>query len=221
MKKLNKMLSGALAALMIFTSVPVYATSEITNENTTTMTSEELSAESISSGAETTEEISTSETATSEISEETPEIQDKPTIFVESDEDSEGTDNWELSTVFYDSTVDNGKTPLTSISWDASDGSYLDGTSRIITVQINYKNTNALTTYHPGELEISIPNLVYNTNAYKKPSWDDVAQWNSNITISANYGTNINYDWDFITGSSPTSDQSVFNMVNTKTIEEK
>ena len=39
MKKLNKMLSGALAALMIFTSVPVYATSEITNENTTTMTS--------------------------------------------------------------------------------------------------------------------------------------------------------------------------------------
>ena len=34
------------------------------------------------------------------------------------------TDNWELSTVFYDSTVNNGKTPLTEINWDASDGSY-------------------------------------------------------------------------------------------------
>ena len=34
------------------------------------------------------------------------------------------TDNWKLDIVFYDSTVDNGKTPLTEINWDASDGSY-------------------------------------------------------------------------------------------------
>lgn len=178
MKKINKMLSGALAALMIFTSVPVYATSEITNENTTTMTSEELSAESISSGAETTEEISTSETATSEISEETPEIQDKPTIFVESDEDSEGTDNWELSTVFYDSTVDNGTTPLTSIDWDASDGGYDTGEERVITVQINYKNTNTTRTYNPGDVKISVPNLIYDSEQYTK--------FYSEIKVSAN-----------------------------------
>ena len=50
-------------------------------------------------------------------------------------------DNWELGVVFYDSTVDNGKTPLTEINWDASDNSYSYGTQRVITVQINYKNS--------------------------------------------------------------------------------
>lgn len=77
-------------------------------------------------------------------------------------------DNWELGVVFYDSTVDNGKTPLTEINWDASDNSYSYGTQRVITVQINYKNTQAVTTYQPGELEITIPNLIYTTkNTYK------------------------------------------------------
>ena len=33
-------------------------------------------------------------------------------------------DNWELGLVFYDSSVDNGKTALTEINWDASDGGY-------------------------------------------------------------------------------------------------
>ena len=28
-------------------------------------------------------------------------------------------DNWELSTIFFDSTVDDGNTPLTEINWDA------------------------------------------------------------------------------------------------------
>ena len=83
------------------------------------------------------------------------------------------TDNWELGLVFYDSTVDNGKTPLTSIDWNASDGGYEEGTPRVITVQINYKNTNAVTTYAPGELEINIPNLIYNTtsNTDNSPLW--------------------------------------------------
>lgn len=53
------------------------------------------------------------------------------------DEEEPSTDNWELGLVFYDSTVDNGKTPLTSIDWDASDGGYGEGTPRVITVQIN------------------------------------------------------------------------------------
>ena len=50
-------------------------------------------------------------------------------------------DNWEISTVFYDSTVNNGNTPLTEINWDASNGGYGYGTKRTIIVQINYKNT--------------------------------------------------------------------------------
>ena len=88
----------------------------------------------------------------------------------EEDGEEPSTDNWELGLVFYDSTVDNGKTPLTSIDWDASDGGYGEGTPRVITVQINYKNTNAVTTYQPGELELSIPNLIYNTTRKEESS---------------------------------------------------
>ena len=76
------------------------------------------------------------------------------------------TDNWELGVVFYDSSIDNGKTPLTEISWDASDGGYAAGEPRVITVQINYKNTSAVTTYQPGELEIRIPNLIYSNKIF-------------------------------------------------------
>ena len=82
----------------------------------------------------------------------------------EGTEEEVSLDNWEISTVFYDSTVDEGQTPLTEIHWDASDGGYGTGETRIITVQINYKNTNAVTTYQPGELEIGIPNLIYKNN---------------------------------------------------------
>ena len=57
-------------------------------------------------------------------------------------------DNWEISTVFYDSTVNNGNTPLTEINWDASDGGYGEGETRIIKVQINYKNTNVQRKYN-------------------------------------------------------------------------
>ena len=50
-------------------------------------------------------------------------------------------DNWEISTVFYDSTVNDGKTPLTEINWDASNLNYNVPDKRTISVQINYKNT--------------------------------------------------------------------------------
>ena len=50
-------------------------------------------------------------------------------------------DNWELSIVYYDSTVDNGNTPLTEINWNAADRNE----NRIIKIQINYKNTNVQT----------------------------------------------------------------------------
>ena len=75
-------------------------------------------------------------------------------------------DNWEISTVFYDSVVDDGKTPLTEIDWDASDGGYGTGDERKITVQINYKNTGTKYSYAPGEVTINIPNLIYNQSKY-------------------------------------------------------
>ena len=129
------------------------------------------------------------------------------------------TDNWELSTVFYDSTVNNGKTPLTEINWDASDGSYKDGTPRVITVQINYKNTSAITTYQPGELEITIPNLIYTTkNTYNR---DYLKNWETSAKVGANNSLNTGYDWIYLDGVT-TIDNTVetlkFN--NAYTIEE-
>lgn len=119
----------------------------------------------------------------------------------DTDNDEEpSTDNWELGLVFYDSTVDNGKTPLTSIDWDASDGGCGNGTPRVITVQINYKNTNAVTTYQPGEIEIKIPNLMYNQiEQYnqienRKGSMSYLA-WST--IMSANDVSHEGYDWDF------------------------
>ena len=128
------------------------------------------------------------------------------------------TDNWKLGLVFYDSTVDNGKTPLTEINWDASDGSYKDGTPRVITVQINYKNTSAVTTYQPGELEISIPNLIYSSYNKKGTAYD--AQWTTSVVVGANDATHTKYDWNFITGTSPSNSQSTFTFTNANTIEE-
>ena len=119
------------------------------------------------------------------------------------------TDNWELGVVFYDSTVDNGKTPLTEINWDASDGSYKAGTPRVITVQINNKNTSAVTTYQPGELKISIPNLIYGTNS------SDSAQWITTVVVGANDSTHTGYDWTI--KSSATN----YIFTNAHTIEEK
>ena len=71
-------------------------------------------------------------------------------------------ENWELSLVFYDSTVNNGLTPLTEINWDASDGSYFLGERRTVTMQINYKNTNTTKDYSKDNLKITIPELTAN-----------------------------------------------------------
>ena len=104
------------------------------------------------------------------------------------------TDNWELTLVFYDSTVNGGTTPLTEINWDASNGGYGKGESRVITVQINYRNTNCLKTYQPGTLEINIPNLVYNTYSHT----DNSPYWNTSIIIGANDSTHTGYEWNLI-----------------------
>ncbi|MGN1371851.1 MAG: Cna B-type domain-containing protein [Candidatus Coprovivens sp.] len=116
-------------------------------------------------------------------------------------------DNWELSTVFYDSTVDDGKTPLTEINWNASDGSYKDGETRVITVQINYKNTNAVTNYNINELGITIPNLVSAASEL----------WSYTITVGANDSTHSGYDWNF--QSKTTS--ATYTFTNAVAIEKK
>ena len=97
-------------------------------------------------------------------------------------------DNWELSTIFFDSTVDDGNTPLTEINWDASDGSYKEGETRIITMQINYKNTSTITSYNIGDLQIVVPNLIFNS---------DDSQLSKLVVIGANDDTHSGFDWNY------------------------
>ena len=123
------------------------------------------------------------------------------------------TDNWELGIVFYDSSVGAGKTPLTELNWDASNGSYLEGTPREITVQINYKNSSAATTYQPGELEISIPKLNFSSDTI--PNTAKEALWKSSVLIGANDATHTGYDWTLI------KDGEILVFTNAITIEEK
>lgn len=211
--KFNRWLSGFLAILMLFTCVPVNAveldsniSSETSSESTSeTSTQEVYSQEELSSSETGSQEESTSLSEESSTSESLEIISEEP--------EEEPVDNWNLEIFFYDSTVDNGKTPLTEINWNASDGGYKEGTSRVITVQINYKNTNTVTRYDIGDLEIRIPNLIYKT--------DYIAQWTSSVIVGANDSTHTEYDWDFITGDAPSVNQEYFEFTNAKKIEKK
>ena len=141
-------------------------------------------------------------------------------------------DNWEISTVFYDSFVDarimkddgsydetQCKTPLTEINWNEPDNGYSVLSPRIITVQINYKNLNTITSYNIGELKIAIPNLVYYNSSLENTAYN--AQWTSSIIVGANDSTHTGYDWNFSTGTKPSTSQQIFTFTNAKTIEEK
>ena len=137
------------------------------------------------------------------------------------------TDNWELGVVFYDSTVNNGKTPLTEINWDASDGGYGIGETRIITMQINYKNTNSTRTYQPQDLTITIPNLFYSSNygSATKGYYGKDHQIYVSSLLGANDYFHSGFDWFLYepNSGSPQLDISDKNIVfkNTNTIEEK
>lgn len=233
MKKIQKALSGLLAGLMLFTSVPVSALPSIVSDSniesiisTEEENNPEIETNAISTNetAETdfnnTEETLDSSKETEDLTTETPVIEDKPTVFLDGEEDLEETDNWELGVVFYDSTVENGTKPLTEINWDASDGGYDKGTPRVITVQINYKNTNTVTTYQPGELEISIPNIVYSNHYISGTAYD--ALWSTEINPGANDSSHTGYPWNFGSGKyAPSTSSQYYYFYNAETIEEK
>ena len=119
------------------------------------------------------------------------------------------TDNWEIGLVFYDSAINNGNTPLTEINWDASDGSYKLGESRVITVQINYKNTSTTTTYNPGDVTFSIPNLAYYVKNNLKIN---------SITVDGNTPSVSGLTWTFLDGKTKPSDTvKQYTFTNAKT----
>ena len=230
----NKVLSLILAIIMLFTTVPLNAmnlTSEATDsevsESQSTQISEQQSSETINSEStlsESSEEANILSQGNSlgntlslnngnDSSQSQFLVNSNNVEFNEEDEPTE--DGWELSLVFYDSTVDGGTTPLQAINWDASSTAYNVANSRTITVQINYKNTNTVTEYEPGTLEIRIPNLIYNTSS------SGSAQWSTSAIVGANDNTHSNYEWTFITGNSPTNSQEYYSFTNAKKIEKK
>ncbi|MGN1299512.1 MAG: MucBP domain-containing protein [Candidatus Scatovivens sp.] len=74
---------------------------------------------------------------------------------VEPKELGEDADSWKLKTMFIERDDDGTETQTDDITWNAID--YNE--SKIITVQINYSNTNTKQAYAPGELKIVVPNL--------------------------------------------------------------
>lgn len=138
---------------------------------------------------------------------------------------SDEKDNWKVGVVFYDSSVENGTTALTSVNWDASNGDYAAGEPRVIKVQINYENTNAVTTYEVGSLKFKIPNLIYGT-AYSEYSNTSTvlfgnyeAQWDSSAVIGANDSTHTGYEWNFTSATAPTHEQEYYEFTNAVVFE--
>ena len=125
-------------------------------------------------------------------------------------------DNWELSTVFYDSTVGNGKVPLTEINWNV-DGSVTNTESRTITVLIHYKNTNAVQDYEIGDLKITVPNIGHNYYYSSISNWSgkDVT---STVNVGANDNNHSGYDWNFV-GQSPSNYDANFSFTNNFVVE--
>lgn len=74
---------------------------------------------------------------------------------VEPKELGEDADSWKLKTMFIERDNDGTETQTDDITWNAIN----ESESKIITVQINYSNTNTKQAYAPGELKIVVPNL--------------------------------------------------------------
>lgn len=242
-KTTKKILSGLMVAMMLLTMVPVSAL-EATSQTTEnpqdvvvnsqekasseeslydelsieTDTSESSSEENSSENTVTDVTVQSSEEETSEtVASEEIQLNDTEEEIGEEPEDDD-TDNWDISLVFYDSSVGNGRTPLTEIDWDASDGSYHQGEPRVITVQINYSNTNCVRDYLPGEVEISIPNIAYK-NSGQSPNL------RYEIIASVNDASHEGYSWDFVKKGSyanaPTTDYDVFRFKNASEFNER
>ena len=137
-------------------------------------------------------------------------------------------DNWALNLTFYDSSIDEGKTPLKEINWNASDEGYDKGETRVITIQINYKNTNLVNTYEPGDLKIEIPNFAESfVNLSNDKDYAEI-----DVKVSANTGNqNQGFEWNFegdelvwndeiYTQTKPYGDQLTYRFINNRLIEE-
>lgn len=76
-------------------------------------------------------------------------------VFHEIKQSPEDLVGWNLSLLMYDSTIDNGRTAINSVEWNATN---FDEVRHVI-VQVNLSNINTTKNYAPGELTISVDSL--------------------------------------------------------------
>ncbi len=191
--------------------------------------------------AEETEEPGGDEPAETEAPLETPEITEEPVSTDEPEEtpdDTEEPENtpepaeeseepavinadgnyWSLDIKFFDSEVDNGHTPLTEINWNGTVDHLNKLPTRTIRVQITYRNTGSDKAYAPGELTLTLPNLMAgqgssgSTSSYSSNS----SHMNWTVEIPANDSTHSGFDWTLENGKNA----DVFQFTNASEIEE-
>ncbi|MBQ1322015.1 MAG: Cna B-type domain-containing protein, partial [Solobacterium sp.] len=136
----------------------------------------------------------------------------------EQEETRDAGNNWSLDIVFFDSEVDNGHTALTAVDWNATTDHVNVLPARTIKVQITYRNTNSEKAYAPGELTLTIPNMMAgqgnsgNTSAYTSNS----SHMNWTVDIPANDATHSGFDWTLANGKNA----DVYQFTNDKDFEE-
>ncbi|MBR0106137.1 MAG: hypothetical protein IJM13_02830, partial [Lachnospiraceae bacterium] len=103
---------------------------------------------------------------------------------------------WNLEICFFDSTVDGGNMPLQTIDWDATNGDHDRLNARTIQVQITYRNTNSDRAYAPGELTLSIPNIMAGMRTQGTLT---TSKLNWSASVPANDASHTGYDWTITT----------------------
>ena len=102
-------------------------------------------------------------------------------------------DGWNVDLLVYDNDIDNGKTAVPKTEWEISDGRYDKTYNKVITMQINYKNSNCVRDYEIGDVSIIIPKLTCSSTVLR-----------TNVTIGANDSTHTGYEWNVREGGNNT-----------------
>ncbi len=97
--------------------------------------------------------------------------------------------SWQLWTFMLDSSVNKGNEKLTNHSWNATTRE-----TRVLTIQVNYQNTDVQEDYEAGQLQIIVDNLgvVYPTGSTATP-------YKEATSISADKSTDVikKYEWSY------------------------
>ena len=119
-------------------------------------------------------------------------------------------DDWDLELAFFDTSVDEGLTPLTNVQWLLPSSPAESDYDRIVTLQVTYRNEHVSRDYAPGELQIKVPNIFAASAA-------EAAQLQVSMAVGANKSSQSSYDWDY---NDTTVDSQGFIFTNHSAVEE-